>query len=159
MKVTTSFSLLSTGKLGGDVPLISAIPKINAKGTILLGTDYLILFVELETQGIIFACADETSTNDVPNSKQIYEGNNVFNKPCAAANSTKVKYDFNYALEPARIKLSNLKSGTTYDIYYVSALDVPNDIKLSPAVMKLSATTDVLLTDESTADSSTITTS
>ena len=108
-KVSTRFSLLSTGKLGGDVPLINTIPRINSQGTILLGKEYLNLFVELETPGLVYVCIEETSSNALPNSKQVFLGKNVFNKDCYGKNSTKVKYDFNHVLEPAMVRLSNLK--------------------------------------------------
>ena len=51
---------MSFGRLGGDESLVKAIPQINAEGNLLLSDTYMILVVELESVGLVYACAEET---------------------------------------------------------------------------------------------------
>jgi len=51
---------MSYGELGGGESLVLAIPQINAEGNLLLSDTYMILVVELESVGLVYACLEET---------------------------------------------------------------------------------------------------
>lgn len=111
----------------------------------MINPEYLVLVIELDQKGIVFACLEETGAK-TPSSKQIWKGLNSKNQPCKASNSTFIDYDTSHNLPAARTYLTKLQPSTTYDVFYISALNIPNDVKLSPIVNKVTGTTEASTT-------------
>jgi len=136
MGITGGPYLKQAGAIGGSNSITTIMPTFNKKGVLLRGTQLFVLQAELSLPGLIYAIAlPQNSTAPLP--FQISQGVDSKNQPAVAAafNGTTLAVDG--SLNPVRVALRNLTANTTYDVYYVPAINVPGDIKVGASVFKV----------------------
>lgn len=135
MGITDRYYLKQTGRMGGSNAISTIIPSFNKKGVLLRGQNYFVLQAELNLEGMIYAVALPINST-TPTAAQIAQGLDSKGAAALAAGYNTSTYSSDGNLNPVRVTLANLTAGTSYDVYYVPALQIPGDIKIGSNVFR-----------------------
>ena len=119
-----NFPIYKDSGIIGGTPTNSQLIPIIAQVQLYSGTNSITLQAVFSGQGALFAIALPANSTAIPSTLQLSLGVDGNNIPANASGYNIIVPDINGFLPPARVTLNNL-TGSTYDVYYLSALFTP----------------------------------